>query len=214
MLWLWIWCLFITLWITTHRSTRRDRGQQSRNEWLSQGGGRPLITWSQSRWPQVQEHRQNLPPPEGWADSLGVVLGRGSCWWTNPSWGCQGHGWGIQAGTLLALSQTSSHRFISRTMRRRAPESGQAQSEWSPHKRRGARKLSGLAGSLGWVLHPSSCLVCLWVRAPSLQCGVPHLCECGDDSMCMSLDIWMHIWFVLIIYELAMPNFKVSCFEN
>lgn len=135
--------MFIYYSLNHHTPGNRKRQRSTKlNEWLSQGGGRPLITWSQSRWPQVQEHRQKLPPPEGWADSLGLVLGRGSCWWTNPSWGCQGHGWGMQAGTLLALSQTSSHRFISRTMRRRAPESGHAQSEWPPHRRRGTGKPS------------------------------------------------------------------------
>lgn len=83
----------------------------------------------------------------------------------------------MEAAPILALSQISGHRFISRTLGKRAPESGYAEIDGASHswKRTGKR---------GWAEWPHG--ISRWSSA-SLQ----PLCV----SACLCVWEYMHLHF-------------------
>lgn len=201
MLWLWILCLFFTLWITKHQATGRDRGQQSWKELLSGAGGRQLISWSKSRWLQVQKNRQKLPPPEGLS------------WRSLKSWSWDGQLFmsrsklGVSRAWMSYVSRESIGSFSNirpwiyfkdfvgkgsqkgiRTdwwIPTQSDGHGEAHAAWWPHW------VAGSGSAPSWRL----ARLCVCVHPP-LWCGASPPCGCGNDAMWMSLGTeWMYgLW--------------------
>ena len=146
-------------------------------------GGRWLINGSKSRWPHIQEKRQMLPPPEVLIPTL--VLGMGSCSWTNLRGGCQGEGWVMWAGPILVLSQISGHEFIPRTLGKRAPGSRYADIDGTSHSWEAQLSLAALLDHLfEFYMVPAAMCVCGCMHLP-FGGGVWHSCDCEND--------WLHV---------------------